>query len=279
MNNPLVSIIVPCYNQTQYLDEALQSVLEQTYVNWECIIVNDGSPDNTEEVARVWVEKDTRFKYLFQENGGLSSARNFGITNANGEYILPLDADDKIAENFIELAMDAFQKEDSLKIVYCKAEKFGDEVGSLKLKPYSIKALASENMIFCTAMYRKNEWEKVGGYDTKMLYGLEDWEFWIAILKNGGDVKCLDEVGFYYRIKSNSMLKELNTEKTKYSLEYMSVKHADFFVKQFGSFEQLNITIKQIRKEYDEKLKSKKFAIDTFCDAIFGFKFFNRKRN
>lgn len=66
-----VSVIVPCYNQAKYLSEALQSVLDKTYENWECIIVNDGSPDNTEEVAKQWVEKDSRFKYFYKENGGL----------------------------------------------------------------------------------------------------------------------------------------------------------------------------------------------------------------
>lgn len=76
LNLSLISVIVPCYNQAQYLDECLQSVLDQTYQNWECIIVNDGSPDNTEEIALRWTKKDSRFRYLKKENEGLSSARN-----------------------------------------------------------------------------------------------------------------------------------------------------------------------------------------------------------
>lgn len=96
MNQPLISIIVPCYNQSQYLDECLQSVLDQTYPDWECIIVNDGSPDNTEEVARKWVEKDVRFKYFYKENGGLSSARNFGILKSEGVFVFFIDADDHL---------------------------------------------------------------------------------------------------------------------------------------------------------------------------------------
>ena len=119
---PLISVIVPCYNQAQYLDECLQSVLEQTYQNWECIIVNDGSPDNTEEVVKKWTEKDPRFKYLKKENGGLSSARNAGIKAAEGEWILPLDADDKIGDRYLELAEKEFGE--SYTVIYCKAEKF-----------------------------------------------------------------------------------------------------------------------------------------------------------
>ena len=110
---PKVSIIVPCYNQAQYLEDALQSVVFQTYKDWECIIVNDGSVDNTEIIAKNWLLKDNRFKYLHQENGGLSMARNSGIKLAEGDFILPLDADDKISSNYIEKAIEEFKKDDS----------------------------------------------------------------------------------------------------------------------------------------------------------------------
>lgn len=94
---------MPCYNQAKYLDEALQSVFDQTYRNWECIIVNDGATDNTAEVAHSWVEKDNRFKYIYQSNQGLSSARNKGLDYIKGEYIQFLDADDIIPpEKFIQ---------------------------------------------------------------------------------------------------------------------------------------------------------------------------------
>lgn len=276
MNKTLVSIIVPCYNQAQFLDEALQSVLDQTYTNWECIVVNDGSPDNTEEVVQKWTEKDIRYKYFYQENKGLSSARNLGITQANGKFILPLDADDKITVNYISLAIASFQEDNSLKVVYCKAEKFGDERGPWKLEPFSLFNLSQKNMIFCTALFRKKDWEMVDGYDVNMIYGWEDWEFWIAILKNGGEVKCLDEVGFYYRVKLNSMLNKIDREKDKCLFEYLSVKHADFFVKQFGSFTSLNHAIIDIKRDYEMKLKSEKFVIDVFCKKFFGFSVFGK---
>lgn len=269
-----VSLIVPCFNQAQYLEESLQSVLDQTYTNWECIIVNDGSPDKTEEVAKKWVAKDSRFYYLFQKNSGLSNARNSGITYATGEYILPLDADDKISSDYVLLALQSFQEDVSLKVVYCKAEKFGDIVGPWNLQLYSTKALALDNIIFSTAMFRKDSWISVGGYDNNMIYGLEDWEFWIAVLKKGGGVKCLDLVGFYYRIKSDSMVKQLDNDKRKYLFGYISIKHADFFVEQFGSFIELNNTIVNAKKENSSKLKSKKYVIDVFCYTFFGFSIF-----
>jgi hypothetical protein len=107
-----ISIIVPCFNQAQYLEEALQSVLEQTYLDWECIIVNDGSPDHADEIAQKWVAKDDRFKYVFQENGGLSSARNAGLDFATGDYIQFLDSDDILSNKKLEISIGSLFKED-----------------------------------------------------------------------------------------------------------------------------------------------------------------------
>lgn len=276
MNNPLVSVIVPCYNQAQYLSEALQSVLEQTYTNWECIIVNDGSPDSAEEIAKEWLKKDFRFKYLFQVNAGVSSARNFGISHAVGELLLPLDADDKISSDYVALALNAFQEDTSLKVVYCKAEKFGDELGISQLAQFSLFNLSRENMIFCSAMFRKEEWKRVRGYDLNMIYGLEDWEFWIAILKNGGGVRCLDIIGFHYRIKLESRQTQISSGNYKSLFEYISIKHADFFVQQYGSFMHMQLALEQKTAEYEYKLKSEKFAIDVFCSVFFGFSIFEK---
>lgn len=274
MHSPKVSIIVPCYNQAQFLPEALQSVLGQTYENWECIIVNDGSPDNTKEVAQEWVKKDSRFIYLYKKNGGLSSARNAGIAIAEGEFILPLDGDDRIGKDYTLLAMKAFQEDSDLKLVYCKAEKFGEESGSWDLPDFSLLNLARQNMIFCSAFFRKKEWERVGGYDVNMIYGWEDWEFLITILKAGGEVKCLDEVGFYYRVKEVSMIKMIDKINQQKNLEYVGVKHADFFIKQFGTFWSIENQISVIKKKHETNLKSEKFVIDLFCKTFFGFTIF-----
>lgn len=274
MNNSLVSIIVPCYNQGQYLEEALDSVLKQSYLNWECIIVNDGSTDITEEVAKKWLAKDSRFQYFSKENGGLCSARNFGISHSSGEFILPLDADDKISMNYMKLAIQAFNTESSLKVVYCKAEKFGAKTGLWDLEPFSLEKLTYDNMIFCSAFFKKNDWKLVGGYDHKMIYGLEDWELWISILKNGGEVKCLEHIGFYYRIKTDSMLKRLDKEKKNQMLGYLSKKHIEFYIKYYGSFVELHDKLIEERYDFSSKLKSEKFVIDLFCSTFFGFSIF-----
>lgn len=275
MNQNSVSIIVPCYNQAQYLDECLESVLAQTFQDWECIIVNDGSTDNTQEISKNWIEKDNRFKYIYKQNSGLSAARNTGIENAIGEFILPLDADDKIASEYCKLAIEEFKKDLDLKVVYCNAEKFGEETGEWILGNFSLEALAKFNLIFCSAIFKKTDCHNVGGFDVKMVYGLEDWEFWIAILKNGGNVKKIEQVCFFYRVKKDSMVTELKDEKLKYSYEYMSIKHVDFFVKHLGSFKSLLNEI----KIHNENIKSEKFIINLFFNRFFGFKFFKKKTN
>lgn len=237
MKQPLISVIVPCYNQAQFLDECMQSVLEQTYQNWECIIVNDGSPDNTEEVALEWTKKDVRFIYLKKDNGGLSSARNAGIEKAKGEWILPLDCDDKIGNQYLELAQKEFKNDYT--IIYCKSHYFGDKSGEWALPKFSLTGLATQNIIFCTAFYKKEDWQKVGGYDIDMIYGLEDWEFWIHILKPDSEVLQLDYLGFYYRIKAQSMLIELIDERQTQMVRNIERKHLAFFHDNLGTIHKI----------------------------------------
>ncbi len=259
---PLISVIVPCYNQAQYLDECLQSVLDQTYTDWECIIVNDGSPDNTEDVAKKWVEKDARFRYLFKENGGLSSARNAGIEIAKGEWTLPLDADDKIGERYLELAEKEFEKDYT--VIYCEAELFGNEIGKWHLPEFSLENLAKKNCIFCSAFYKKEDWKKVNGYDINMIYGLEDYEFWISLLKNKNTVKKLPQTLFYYRVKENSMLTSLKSERINKMFNHISKKHTDFFLEYLGSFNELFLLQENTLKKYDKLLNSKKIKFLEF---------------
>ena len=261
---PLISVIVPCYNQAQYLDECLQSVLDQTYTDWECIIVNDGSPDHTEEIATKWINKDSRFKYLPKQNGGLSSARNAGIEIAQGKWILPLDADDKIGNQYLELAEKEFEKD--FTVIYCEAELFDNEIGKWHLPEFSLENLAKKNCIFCSAFYKKEDWKKVNGYDVNMIYGLEDYEFWISLLKNEkkNTVKKLPQTLFYYRVKENSMLTNLKSERINKMFNYISKKHTDFFLEYLGSFNELFLLQENSLKKYDKLLNSKKIKFLEF---------------
>lgn len=232
---PLVSVIVPCYNLAAYLPAAIESVRSQTYSNWECIIVNDGSADNTEEVAMEIVKKDDRVKYFKIDNSGLAAARNAAIARAGGEYILPLDADDKIGDDYLRLAVTAMQEKESVKLVYCEAEFFGEKTGSWHLPEFNLQTLASGNIIFCSALFRRSDWEQAGRYDVNMKYAWEDWEFWISMLKNGGEVIRLPYCGFFYRIRNNSMIRSLTEEQMRVMHAYISRKHFDFIITSLGN--------------------------------------------
>ena len=107
---PFFSIIIPCYNQAHFLSDCLESLQQQSYTNWEAIVVNDGSTDNTNQVANQFVTKDSRIKLFEKDNGGLSSARNYGLENISGQRIIFLDSDDFLYSKCLKTILD-FSKE------------------------------------------------------------------------------------------------------------------------------------------------------------------------
>ena len=204
MKDPLISVITPCYNAEQFIAETLDSVIAQTYTNWECIVVNDGSVDDSERVVLDYVKKDPRIKYISQENQGPSVARNNAIRESRGVYILSLDADDLIEPTYMEKAMRVFKENPNTKLVYCKADKFGVENGEWKLPPYSYDMLIRSNCLFSTVFFKRKDFDAVGGFNPNMRTGLEDWELWLEILRPNDIVYQIDEILFHYRIRNVS---------------------------------------------------------------------------
>ena len=199
----LVSVVIPIYNSEKYLSETLSSILASDYANLEVICMDDGSKDASMSIAQEYASMDHRVKVYSQSNGGACRARNHAISLALGEFILPIDSDDKISPTYISNAAKVLMDNPNVKVVIPRAEYFGDRLGEWKLKPYSLGLLARKNMIPACAMYRKSDWLRVGGYcaDFKTR---EDWAFWIAVLKDGGDVAYLPDVEFFYRIRATS---------------------------------------------------------------------------
>jgi glycosyltransferase involved in cell wall biosynthesis len=252
-----ISVIVPCYNQSHFLGEALQSVLEQSYANWECIIVNDGSPDDTEIIAKQWLEKDRRFNYLYKENGGLSSARNEGIKTSKGTFILPLDADDKIHSTYLEKIIKAFSENPELELVTSRIQFFGASDEELKLPNYLYKKMLVQNCFVCSSAFKKASWERIGGYDENMR-SFEDWEFWIRILNEKSQVYKIPELMFIYRKHDNGSLS--NSFKTNphfyFSLyDYVYEKHKDIYKKYYPN-PILVYNENLILKAFNQKVKN-----------------------
>lgn len=206
-SEPQVSVIIPCYNQAHFLPEAVESVVNQNYKNWECIIVNDGSLDKTTQVAESLIQKypGNQIRLINQVNQGLSCARNAGIKVSKGEYILPLDADDLIHPEILQKTVSLLEAHPEIAIAYTDVKHFGSANRIVCAGEYDFKRLCFQNHLNYCSLYRRKAWESVGGYNPNMTLGYEDWDFWISCGEKGHYGKRIPEPLFLYRVKESSM--------------------------------------------------------------------------
>eukprot|EP00026_Physarum_polycephalum_P008907 Phypoly_transcript_09012.p1 GENE.Phypoly_transcript_09012~~Phypoly_transcript_09012.p1 ORF type:complete len:427 (+),score=54.91 Phypoly_transcript_09012:39-1283(+) len=206
---PYVSIIVPLYNQLQYLETTLQSVFSQVFQDYEIIVVNDGS---TEWGARSALENlkaaypDRRITIIHKTRGGLSDARNEGIKIAQAAWILPLDADDILDPNFLQTAVAATQESEVNLVISDLVGFDGDDtsntVSQWSVPPWDPKELPNKNLLHCCPLYKKELWEATDGYSPVMIFGWEDWEFWLRVnQKIPIKPHTIQDAKFYYRVK------------------------------------------------------------------------------
>lgn len=229
---PLVSVIIPVYNMAEFIGETLDSVLASTYPAIEVVVMDDGSKDNSMAIVQEYAARDARIKAYSQPNAGACAARNHAISLAQGQYILPVDSDNTISQNFITEAIKVFEQDPEVKVVCPRAVFFGDRIGEWILPNFSLKTLAHKNIMDTCAMYRKIEWEKAGGYCEEII-AREDWEFWISVLKNGGKVVKLPDIHLRYRIRQNS--KRVSDRKLKHHvIDTLNKLHPEFFERYLG---------------------------------------------
>jgi glycosyltransferase involved in cell wall biosynthesis len=208
MNVPRVSVVIPCYNHGGFIQEAVASVRSQTFPDWEIVIVDDGSTDQATIDVLDGLAGE-KVCVLRTPNYGPAAARNAAIEQALGEFILPLDADDRIAPRYLELAVAAMDRAPQVRVVCGRVEFFGVREGEWRLPDYSLARLLLDNMLVATSLFRRCDWEMAGGYREEMR-GWEDWEFWLSVLGAGGIAERIDEVLFYYRIRHDSRDRTLN---------------------------------------------------------------------
>lgn len=195
-----VSIIIPCYNQGKYVSDAINSALKQTYKNTEIVCINDGSTDNSRKIIKSFADKYNNILFIDEpQNKGVISARNTAILASNGEYILPLDADDTIEPSYVEKAVKILDTEPNIGIVYCKVKLFGSINKNADLMNFDKSNFLYQNCIHNTAMYRKKDFIEVGMYNDNMKYGAEDYDLWLSLIEHGFDVYLIDEILFNYR--------------------------------------------------------------------------------
>ena len=248
-----VAIIVTCYNLGEYLSECLESVLAQTMEDWVCIVIDDGSTDNTTEIAGRYTSISTKIHYHFQKNKGLAAARNKGIALTQSEFILPLDADDILDPRYLEEVASLFEQEPSIKIAYTRVKRFGAEEKEYILQDYSFKQLLQGNMITATALYRRKDYDATSGYDSK-LRGWEDWDFWVSLLNRDDKVAKHPEMLFWYRKRPGSMVSSISTRNAAFNKRYVFIKHAKKY-RQLDDFSDGYNYAKQLLRFERKRLK------------------------
>jgi glycosyltransferase involved in cell wall biosynthesis len=242
-----VSIVIPCFNHGLYIQEALDSIdNEKINYNTEIIIVDDGSTDS-HTLQKLEQLKALNYTVIHQSNGGPGKARNKGIETATGQYILPLDADNKIHPNYINKAI-PFLEKNSADIVYAAPVFFGNTTlkkRQFKVRPFDDLGLVTGNCADACAIFKKEVWEKNGGYDECMpSYGFEDWDFWISASKNNFVFHFINEKLYYYRIVEDSMISVFNNKDRNVIIHrYLAKKHSDFYLEKL-------VKITYIRERY-----------------------------
>ncbi len=254
---PKISVVIPCFNLGTYLCEAIDSVLSQTFQDIEIIVVNDGSTDQKTNQIIDKLDK-LKVKVINISNQGPSVARNIGIAQANGEYILPLDADDKIAPTYLEKAVQILDENGSIGIVYCKAMLFGQVNREWELSDYEFPNILLDNVIFCSAVFRKKDWNRVNGYNPNMTVGWEDYDFWLSIIELGKEVHKIPEYLFFYRKRIGSRTDSIEIEQYFDLYKQIFLNHKelyanniDYLFRYIHSLREENCRLKESKKSLE----------------------------
>jgi len=208
---PKVSVVIPSYNYARFLGRTIESLQAQSLPNWEAIIVDDGSTDDTDKVAADLLKKDPRIVYVRQQNAGTSAAKNVGIRHARGDYIVFLDADDLLTANKLAAHVEHFKNNPHVDISYSRFRYFQDGNENrlfTKLDLSSVEEwsavidgrydaalpvfIRGNNMAIHAAMVRKSLVDRVGDFDTSMR-ALEDWDYWLRCILRGAYLAFLDD--------------------------------------------------------------------------------------
>ena len=283
LTEPKISIITACFNHGRYIGEMLQSVYCQTFQEFEVIIVNDGSTDNTSEILSSVTNGNVTV--INTKNNGPALARNIAISHAKAPVIMNLDADDKIASDLLEKAYKIFTENENAGIVHCDAECFGARVGKFEIGDYSINNMLYSNRINSQSFFKREDWEKVGGYSDELIYGMEDWDFWLLLIELGRDVIKIPESLVFYRTykslpESRSGRRKTDRLKARESQLIIFQRHKNLYaaypdaIRYFSSLEDKisgeNFAVRQIKNlffKYSQKYYWK-FAGKNFFKII-----------
>ncbi|MBT9024061.1 glycosyltransferase family 2 protein [Lactobacillus delbrueckii] len=245
---PLVSVIVPVYKVEDYLNQCVQSILDQTYHNLEIILIDDGSPDNCGQLIDDWAKKDKRIVALHQKNGGLSAARNTGLDNCHGEWLAFVDSDDYVAKDYIEKMLKAAMRDHTNLVIshYYEVDDISGEQINVKHNPakvynidefrklyYSPKGNFVHLVVAWDKLYARKIFEK-RRYAVGLVH--EDEEIIFDVVKNAHRISVISDNLYYYRVnRSGSIMANLNasSEIDQATLEIKKTRAADLMHNEF----------------------------------------------
>ncbi len=260
---PAVTIVLPSYNGSKYIRESINSIQEQTYIDWELIIVDDCSEDNTLEIAREYQEKDHRIRVIHNEiNRKLPDSLNIGFEHANGKYLTWTSDDNMYLPE--ALAIMVKRLENSNVPMVCADEYSIDESGDIKsdiVLKYNDDQLCLRNTIGACFLYRREVLEYLGFYDTD-LFCVEDYDYWLRIKKQYGHIERINQVLYKYR-RHNASLSFAKKEKVRTALIKLRKKHLNFILDEFKDRKDLLFAFyyemlerQAIDKEIKEKVQA-----------------------
>jgi len=247
----LVSVIIPTYNREVLLPRAINSVLTQTYGNFELLIIDDGSTDSTEKLIHDYMKKDSRVKYYKQNNQGESSARNLGVSKAKGDFIAFLDSDDEYLPEKIEKQLSLFKnsKIKNLGLVGSSGiiRKGGREfIDTPSVRGPFLEKILERCFVFPTSLLIKREAVVYKKFDIKIKQG-PDWDMWIQIAEDGFGFDFASDPLYKYYFHEESITKKTSLLKKTNDLEYIFKKHKDSFLGKPAIYQR---TLRHIGKEY-----------------------------
>ncbi len=237
---PLVSVIIPCYNYASYLAEAIDSVLAQTHSNFEVIVIDDGSTDSSKQVATRYAD---RVMYYYQQNQGLPAARNNGFRQAHGEYIVFLDADDRLAPTFIEKTVAVAEDWPAVGFIYTQQQYFEASTEITTFPWYSLPELKKRNFIPACSLIRAAAL-RLCSYDSRFR-SWEDWDFYLSLAEKHIGGRLLNEPLVLYRKHHDqqSMLDTFDDHSKVRTLARLRYKHW----RLYGVMEMLRFTLWYLR--------------------------------
>lgn len=259
--HPRISVIIPCYNGEKYLSETLDCILRQKLEDWECVIVNDGSSDGSLDIIKEYSEKDNRFRFLDKENEGPSTARNSGVRVSNGKFLLFLDSDDQIADDYLCRGVEYLDVHPECALYYSKTRYFGARNDIMDSFYSGYKDLLAKNSIVCASIIRRCDFDRVGGFDEKMK-GYEDWEFYIRLLYHNEIVFQDTDVLFFYRMHDNPVgVNTIAYQRDEELRSYFFKKHYDIYREYFGYPQWIYGEYNRLEHELENLFNSRTYKI------------------